>query len=61
VLPEALASKIPALKLSQLVGLRFASDAELPGLVQKVLDGNITNADDIKKLVKDWQADHLRV
>lgn len=61
VLPEELASRIPALKMSQLVGLRFASDAELPGLVQKVLDGNITNADDIKKLVKDWQADFLRV
>lgn len=61
VLPEDLAAKIPALKLSQLIGLRFASDAELPGLVQKVLDGNITNADDIKKLVKDWQADYLRV
>ncbi|GMV90416.1 MAG: hypothetical protein AMXMBFR82_01940 [Candidatus Hydrogenedentota bacterium] len=61
VLPDELVSRIPALKLSQLVGLRFASDAELPALVQKVLDGNITNADDIKKLVKDWQADHLRV
>jgi hypothetical protein len=61
VLPEDLAAKIPALKLSQLIGLRFASDAELPGLVQKVLDGNVTNADDIKKLVKDWQADYLRV
>jgi len=61
VLPEDLAAKIPALTLSQLIGLRFASDAELPGLVQKVLDGNITNADDIKKLVKDWQADYLRV
>ena len=61
VLPGDLVSKIPALTLSQLIGLRFASDAELPDLMQKVLDSNLTESDDIKKLVKDWQADHLRV
>lgn len=50
-----------SLTLSQLIGLRFASDGELPGLVEKVLAENLTKADDIKKLVKDWQADFLRV
>jgi len=48
------------LSVSQLVGLRFASDAELPDLVRKVLSENLTKSDDIKKLVKNWQADHLR-
>lgn len=56
-----LKARISELTLSQLVGLRFASDAELPGLVEKVLGENISKADDIKKLVKDWQADRLRV
>ena len=44
-----------------MVGLRFASDAELPELARKVLDENITKATPIKKLVKDWQPDTLRV
>lgn len=47
--------------VSQLVGLRFASDAELPELSRKVLDENITSANQIKKMVTDWQPDHLRV
>jgi len=61
VLPDDLAAKIPALTLPQLVGLRYASDAELPDLVRKVLESNIANSDDIKKLVRNWQADRLRV
>lgn len=61
VLSSELASRIQDFKLSQLVGLRFASDEELPELAQKVLDEDITKANDIKRLVKDWQPDHLRV
>lgn len=49
------------LSLAQLVGLRYASDEELPELTQKVLTDKIANRDDIKKLVKVWRADHLRV
>ena len=49
------------LAVSQLIGLRFASDAEIPELTKKILDEDITKADEVKKLVKDWQADHLRV
>lgn len=54
---EALAQ----LTLKQLVALRFASDAELPGLVEAVLGGEVTRPSDIKKRVKDWQADVQRV
>jgi hypothetical protein len=49
------------LRISQLVGLRFASDAELPELVAKVLDEKIGKGSDIKKLVTDWQGDYHRV
>jgi hypothetical protein len=41
--------------------LRFAGDAELPGLVDEVLSGRLTAPDEIKRRVKDWQADWLRV
>jgi hypothetical protein len=44
----------------QLVALRFASDAELPGLVRLVAAGQLKTQKEIKSQVKDWQADFLR-
>ncbi len=46
--------------MSQLVGLRFASDAELPDLVRTVLKDNTKQAD-IKKMIKHWVPDLVRV
>jgi hypothetical protein len=52
---------IQNLTVGQFVALRFASDAELPALVDAVLAEKITKQDDIKTRIKDWQADWLRV
>jgi len=52
---------VARLELDQLVALRFASDAELPALLGSVLEGAILRPDDIKRRVKDWHADWLRV
>jgi hypothetical protein len=60
VLPPEQRADIAKLSLGQLVALRFASDAELPTLARQVLDQNLTDRKVIKKLVKNWQADHLR-
>lgn len=60
LLPAELKARITDLTLSQLIALRFASDAELPGLVREVLDQKVTRGKDIKQKVRDWQADHLR-
>ena len=60
VLPEALRGRTMDLTPAQLVGLRFASDAELPALVERCLKGELTAKDQIKKEVKDWQPDFLR-
>jgi len=60
VLPPELRARIPELTVRQLVALRFASDAELPGLVRETLDGRLGDGRDIKLRIKDWQADHLR-
>lgn len=60
VLPAEMHSKIHQLSAKQLVGLRFASDAELPSLVSQILKDNIVNAGAIKKMVKDWRADEHR-
>jgi len=60
LLPADLQPRIPEFSLDQLISLRFASDAELPGLARKVLDEKLSDRKAIKQLVKDWQADYLR-
>ncbi len=60
VLPESLRARIGEFRLSQLIALRFASDAELPELCQKVLDENIRDKKVIKRMIRSWQEDRLR-
>ena len=60
LLPADLQSRIGELSMSQLVGLRFASDAELPDLVRTVLRDH-TKQGDIKKAIKQWVPDTNRV
>jgi hypothetical protein len=50
---------VERLAVGQLVALRFASDAELPALIDRALGEQLT-PDQIKRAVKDWQADRLR-
>ena len=61
LLPENLQGRINDFTPTQMVGLRFASDAELPDLARKVLNENITTTTPIKRMVTDWQGDHFRV
>jgi len=61
VLPADLRGEIGRFTVDQLIALRFAGDGELPALARKVLDEKLTDRDAIKKLVKNWQADLLRV
>jgi hypothetical protein len=60
LLPQELRPRIPEFNVDQLVSLRFAGDAELPGLCRKVLDEKLTDRKTIKKLIQNWQADNLR-
>lgn len=48
------------LKFRQIAALRFASDEELPLLLERTLQENL-GPRSIKKLITDWQADHMRV
>jgi hypothetical protein len=61
LLPPELQPRIAELRPRHLVALRFASDAELPGLVRDVLDGKLKDGRAIKQAIRDWQPDHLRV
>jgi len=60
LLQDPLRTRISELNESQLVALRFASDGELPELVEQCLAKNMANAD-IKKAIKSWRADYFRV
>lgn len=60
LLPEPLRSRIPELTEDQLCGLRFASDAEIPKLVERALNEKLKRAD-IKKAIQNWRADNFRV
>jgi hypothetical protein len=60
ILPEPLRSRIAELSDSQIVGLRFASDAELPALAQRALDEKLSRSD-IKKAITNWRPDYSRV
>jgi hypothetical protein len=61
LLPEELRSRIPELTVDQLVALRFAADAEVSGLVRQVLDERLDSRDGIKRRIREWRADWLRV
>ncbi len=60
VLSAGLAQRIPELTEGQLIALRFASDEELPALVEKALGAKMTGGE-IKKTIVAWRADTFRV
>jgi Family of unknown function (DUF6526) len=60
VLPVDLRPRIEEFSVAQLVSLRFASDAELPGLARKVLEDKMNERKAIKQMVKNWRPDYLR-
>jgi hypothetical protein len=60
LLPADLQPRIADLTMKQLVALRFASDGELPELTRQVLDGKIGDQKAIKRMIRQWRADHQR-
>ena len=61
LLPEGIRGRIGEITTSQLVGLRFASDDELPALTQRVLDGDLEDRKSIKQAVENWRVDEQRI
>jgi hypothetical protein len=61
LLPADLRPRISEITLDQLIALRFAGDEELPGLCRTVLEQKVSDRKTIKKMVRNWTADYLRV
>ncbi len=61
VLPPEMHGEIAQLRRYDVVALRFASDAELPDLVRRVRAGEFAKPIDIKRAIREWRPDHLRV
>ncbi|KIL42397.1 hypothetical protein SD70_00195 [Gordoniibacillus kamchatkensis] len=50
----------PSLTLSQIIALRFASDEQFPELCSRAAQDHLS-PDDIKRSIKTWRPDYLRV
>ena len=61
LVPSDLGGRIADLTPSQLVALRFAPDDEVPELTRRALNGELKTQGDIKRAIRNWRADHLRV
>lgn len=61
LLPPDLQPHVDRLTPGQLIGLRFAADQEVPDLVRRVQAGELTDREAIKRAIKTWRPDYLRV
>jgi hypothetical protein len=60
LLPPALNARFYELTEQQIIALRFASDGEVPGLVEKTLAGSLPPKA-IKQAIQNWRPDYWRV
>lgn len=61
LLSADLAARASALPVGFIVAMRFASDAELPELAQRAVDGAFAKPKDLKEAIKNWRGDYHRV
>jgi hypothetical protein len=61
VLPSDLRGRVGELSATQLIAIRFAADDEVPELTRRTLNGELKSQGDIKRAIRNWRADTLRV
>ena len=60
-LPPHLRARANEISPRHLVSLRFASDDELPELAERCLNGEFKTGAEVKRAIKTWRPDNLRV
>lgn len=60
-LPSDLRGRVNEINPRHLIGLRFASDEELPDLASRCINGEFKTSAEIKRAIKTWRPDNLRV
>ena len=61
LLPPDLRGRVGQLTTGQLIALRFAADDEIVELARRALDGELKSRSDIKRAIRNWRPDELRV
>jgi L-cystine uptake protein TcyP (sodium:dicarboxylate symporter family) len=61
LLPPHLRERLGDLTTSQFIAIRFAPDEEVADLVARALTGELRTQGEIKRAIRNWRADHLRV
>ena len=61
LLPADLRARLSELTPSQLIALRFAPDDEVADLVRRSLSGELEGSGEIKRAIRNWRGDYLRV
>jgi hypothetical protein len=61
VLPADMRGRIGELTPSQLIAIRFAEDEEVADLTRRTLNGELKTPGEIKRAIRNWRSDHLRV
>jgi Family of unknown function (DUF6526) len=61
VLPTDMRGRIGELTPSQLIAIRFAEDEEVADLTHRTLSGELKTPGEIKRAIRNWRSDHLRV
>jgi hypothetical protein len=61
LLPNDMRARVDELTPAQFIALRFAPDDEVPDLTRRALDGELKTQADIKRAIKNWRPDTLRV
>lgn len=60
LLDEGDRGRIHELRRGDFVGLRFASDEEVPDLCRRIFAGELKGREQIKKAIRSWRPDHHR-
>jgi hypothetical protein len=61
LLPSDIRGRIGELTSRQLIAIRFAPDDEVPDLTRRALNGELKSPGEIKRAIRNWRADHMRV